>query len=393
MSFKDSKDILSYESPFIGYAEFFHGKPPDYSITKILNIKKRELNAFGKKTIKENYDEREINNYLKKLKFGVHAYMQFQDLLDQSLTLADEKDIEKDLFHCRHYCYFESLVYLRQCVIGLLNNNVISSLVLMRPFLELSILNLYWHYLSKKRGVYRLTEWMKGERGKPPFKNSLEYVLKNHLETTSKIKKSVNIIKNHLEKIFSSLSDYNHTPKLPKSIGAKSGGLNIPHLEDFLYSIHMINVIIFPLVLLYTISYPMILFPVDEYRKFGFRGPMNVFADECHFKILAKYLNKNQINFLKKIMKKSDIVQGNLDFYNQNPDLSKKDIIQSWNETNKNKKTKTNNINVLITKHKAKFRGVQWFMNYIQYNEYRKNIDDEISDEEVEKFYDSFYKV
>jgi hypothetical protein len=92
-------------------------------------------------------------------------------------------------------------------------------------------------------------------------------------------------------------------------------------------------------------------------------------------------------------MKESDIVQGNLDFYNQNSDLSEKDIIQSWNETNKDKKTKTNNINVLITKRKAKFRGVQWFMNYIQYNEYRKNIDDEISDEEIEKFYDSFYKV
>lgn len=389
----DSKDIFSYESPFVGFAEYFHGEPPDFSITKILNIKKEELNTFGKITVKESYDEKEINNFLKKLKFGVHAYMQFQDLLDQSLTLADEKDIEKDLFHCRHYCYFESLVYLRQCVIGLLNNNVISSLVLMRPFLELSILNLYWHYLSKKKGVYRLTEWMKEERGTPPFKNSLEYVLKNHLEITSKIEKSVNIVKDHFETIFSSLSDYNHTPKLPKSIGAKSGGLNAPHLEDFLYSIHMLNMIIYPLVTLYTVSYPMILFPVNCYKKFGFKGPMNLFADECHFKILARYLNENQMNFLKKIMKESDIVKGNLDFYNQNPDLSEKDIIQGWNETNKNKRTKTNNINVLINKHKAKFRSVQWFMNYIQYNEYRKKIDNEISDEEAEKFYDSFYKI
>ena len=202
MSFKDSINKFAHESPFIGIAGYFHGEQPGFPITKILNIKKEELNSFGKKrTAEVNCCGKEINSYLEKLKFGVHAYMQFQDLLDQSLTMADEKDIEKDLFHCRHYCYFESLVYLRQCVISLLNNNVISSLVLMRPFLELSMLNLYWHYLSKKKGVYRLTEWMKGERGKPPFKNSLEYVMKNHLEMTSKIEKSINIVKDHLEKI------------------------------------------------------------------------------------------------------------------------------------------------------------------------------------------------
>lgn len=387
----NSEKDFYYKTPFIGYAEFFEGNPPEPNLLNILNISRKELNSFGMENIMKRKKEPEINAYFKKLSYGIQAYLQFQDLLDYSISVQDPDAMKEDLFACRHYCYFESIVYLRQTTISLFNNNSLSALVLMRPFLELSILNLYWHYISKTKGFYQLIRWLKGERGKPPFQNSLIYITENQTLLFPNITKDINIIKSNLKRLFDSFSDYNHTPKISRSLGEKSGGLNIFHFEDLLYSLHMLNILLYWIVFLYTIAHPMILFPVDEYKKFGFKAPMNVFADDCNYKIINRYLDPKHQKTLTETLSNSDIVTGNLDFYNQQRDLTENEIAQSWNESIRKKKFNKENMDKLKTEEKAKHRALQWSMSYFIYEDFKENQKINYTDEEINNIFSKFY--
>ena len=152
---------------FVGFAEFFTGKAPVADLARVLNLQSDELNAHG--TLVVAATDQPVAEAVQALASGIRAYQQFQDLMEQELT--------DDPSEGRHYCYYESLAYLREAAVTALNGNVLASLTLSRPFLELSIYHVYWRVKGRGHTYAAFYEWLTQDGGKPPFRNTVEVII------------------------------------------------------------------------------------------------------------------------------------------------------------------------------------------------------------------------
>lgn len=161
---------------FISYGEYYEGAPKDVPLSSLLGINTKDLKQFTKALFETDESSEGLQNLLSELSRGISALFQFQDILDISL------DENGSPLVSRHYCYYESLIYLRESVVSWLDKNVLAALTLLRPFLELSVLHLYWHIRCRLSSYKSYYDWLTlygSDRGKPSFKASLDYVLKN----------------------------------------------------------------------------------------------------------------------------------------------------------------------------------------------------------------------
>lgn len=157
---------------FIGVGEYFQGDPPEKALFEVLNISESQLKPFAIELTKGAKENENIKKDLNEFCRGISAYTQFQDILDITFR---ETDHEIN----RHYCYYESLVYLREIGACFLDKNFLAAFTLLRPFMELSILHLYWYMRCEENGYHPYYQWLNGTKNKPPFKNILDYVFKN----------------------------------------------------------------------------------------------------------------------------------------------------------------------------------------------------------------------
>ncbi len=139
---------------FISFGEYFSGsKAPFTSFGVLLNLDNENLKPFTRDALKFLESDKSAIE----LNWGFRAYSQFQDLL--GLTINDDSPVWN-----RHYCYYESLVYLRESLTAWLDQNILAAMTLVRPFLELSIFHLYW-YLRCEQGNYGdYYLWLEGKK-------------------------------------------------------------------------------------------------------------------------------------------------------------------------------------------------------------------------------------
>jgi len=128
---------------FFAFGEYFDGStPPFASFQILLQLDNENLKPFTKDALEFLKNDKSAIE----LNWGFRAYSQFQDLL--GLTMSNDSPVWN-----RHYCYYESLVYLRESITAWLDQNVLAAMALIRPFLELSIFHLYW-YLRCEHNEY-----------------------------------------------------------------------------------------------------------------------------------------------------------------------------------------------------------------------------------------------
>jgi hypothetical protein len=367
MSIMDDEleNFLKWFKPpaFVSFAEYFSGStPPDTSIALLLGLDKENLKPFTKDALAflEN------NSDYKSLRNGVRAYFQFQDILD--LNLTDNVD-----FTNRHYCYYESMVYLRESTTSWLDGNVLSALTLLRPFMELAILHIYWYIRSEIKGYKTYYQWFNGDKNKkPPFRNQVDIIFNKLKENLNVEPKRLYQLKETLLNAFGSLSSYNHTPQVEESMTGISWSTNNLSYDTFYYYLANINLLLKQIVYLYVLAYPMSLFPVDRVKKWGFSGPVGIFADQTNYQSIALYLGEENVAELKTSMSNLDGVKTKLDWYHGFLDLSPLEIETDWKrflvDTNPSETSLPiigiSDLGNRIAIHKAQFRALNWHMNY-----------------------------
>ena len=104
------------------------------------------------------------------MKQGYHSYLQFQEILNITI------DSTVNPLENRHFCYYESLVYFRESVIAWIDGNVLAAITLLRPFLETSIMHLFWYIRCEDKGYDYYYDWLNSKKDKPPFRNQVDYV-------------------------------------------------------------------------------------------------------------------------------------------------------------------------------------------------------------------------
>jgi hypothetical protein len=357
---------------FWGYGEYFEGdSPPEVPLTQVLNLQREKVKPF---TI-DVLEHLEKSDQGKELKLGIQAFSQFQDIL--GVSLHDDEDLWN-----RHYCYYESLVYLHEGVVAWLDQNVLAALALIRPFLELSVLHIYWFLRSERTGYKDLYLWMDDKKPKPAFRNQLDFILQS-LQTTLPSGKRIRRVNEILVKSYKHLSAYHHSPKIDESVVSMSGGPGLISLETFFYYLASLNIVLRQVVFLYVLTYPTALSPVNRYKRWGFGGPMGLFFDANNFAILRAYLGEESTARMKGELADSEEVRANLDWFESEHDLTDEELEADWERLLENTKSSSVGKDIYhlgsrIAFHKAQSRAMGWAMNYINLRAKSEDIPDEV---------------
>lgn len=360
---------------FTEIGEYFQGDPPEKALFEVLNIPESQLKSFAIELIKGAKEDENMKKTLNEFSQGISAYTQFQDIL--YITFR-ETDHEIN----RHYCYYESLVYLREIGACFLDKNYLAAFTLLRPFMELAILHLYWFMRCEEKGYHPYYQWLNGTEEKPSFKHMFDYVFEN-LPTRDYVdSKRVSHLREILQKIYRMLCAYNHTPKIEESIVTLGGGQYRLSLFTFFYFLFWANMLLRQLVYLYVLVYPMSLFPVEGYKKWGFNGPVGIFIDPVNFAHIRSFLGEKNLSRLQEQLEVFPQVQDLVDDFEQRPDLSEEEIEESWRkfESSLNNETDLSDIIMRLARAKATMRAISWGLNYIQMSPNEQEIPQEVLD-------------
>lgn len=361
---------------FIAFGEYSEGTPADISLKALLNLGDENLKPFAKNILDSNELPEDLQELLKELTRGIRAFSQFQDILDVSLDIDDHYIIN------RHYAYFESLVYIREGVVSWLDRNVLAALTLLRPFLELAILHLFWFLRCRRKSYKPYYEWLKHDKGKPPFQNALNYVFDNLPSKGWVNEKRLQELKQVILNAYKTLCAYNHTPNIKDSITAKSGGLGNVALESFFYYLHITNILLHQVVYLFILAYPMSLFPVERHKKWGFSGPVGLFFDNANYALLEIYIGSDNISSLKQSLSSIPDVISLMEWFNSFPDLTFQETDADWeqleNEVSGLKKENVKDLRQRLALMKSFNRSLDWALNYVVDSTQDNNIPDEV---------------
>jgi hypothetical protein len=351
---------------FTAVGEYFEGDPPDIPLTDLLALDARNLKASSQNLLEIDGLPENLEASMSELRWGIRAYFQFQDILSLPFTPGVAS---YNIFN-RHYCYYESLVYLRESVVSWLDINVLAALTLLRPFLELSVLHLYWYLRCENEGYRPYYHWLKSDKdkGKPGFSKALADVFdwipaKGWVEDR-RIDELQRVIRN----VYGALCAYNHTPKIHESIAAKGGGLGNVAYESFLFALHVINILLRQVVYLFILTYPMSIFPVEGYKKWGFSGPVGLFFDRCNFAILSTYMKSENIEPFKESLAFVPEVVSLTEWFDGFPMLTQDKIEAGWEEFRQKSATTRPEATHLVERlaiSKAFDRALSWAVNYM----------------------------
>lgn len=340
--------------PFSATGEYFEGTPPDVTLFALLGLDEDRVKPFTRALL--NWQDETTQNALQELARGIWAYQQFQDILDSELT-EDLSPLEN-----RHYCYYESLYYLREAATCLLDGNVLASKILLRPFLELSVSHLYWFFRCRHRSYGPYYQWLKAATRKSFSSNWLELVLKSLPGRSCLSKARLELLKSVVLNQHRHLSNYHHLVVPQEAFAGSAGYSGISYTLIF-EALTTLNVMVNQLVILYVLAYPASMFPVRIYNKFGLSRPVGLMFDDTNFAIVKAYLGEATTDRLRNRLHDVNEVRSLVEWVGQQPDLTDEEVLRLSQE--RYPLAHPLRLGEVIAREKAHLRSLGWFMNYL----------------------------
>jgi hypothetical protein len=273
------------------------------------------------------------------------------------------------LVNNRHYCYYESIIYLRESVVCWLDRNVLAALTLLRPFLELSVLHLYWylHCEERKKSYRPYYDWLRDKEAKRDFGGTVNDVFEMISAEGYVEDKRLERLKCNIKELYKDLCTYNHTPKV-HDIAVSGGGPGNVSFRSVLYALNITNALLRHIVELFILAYPMSLFPVDRYNKWGFGGPVGLFFDRCNFAILETYIGSENITALKPPLESIPKAKSLIEWFDKSPLPSHDEIEIEWQSFRQDSQIQVNadQFAERVAIFKAHCRRLSWITNYVK---------------------------
>lgn len=295
-------------------------KPGD--LRTILCIEDDHLSQVARESLKILEEEEEFRTPWKDLKWKVSAYITIQDTFSGPIFKS-----RNDLSQFRQwYFYYEAKYILVEAILCGLNGFSASLGLLMRLFLEFSLLQNYFFLKIQEMGSYSIIEDYFEKSHNPNWSTILNGCLpaKNFCKP---IRKRLKI---HLDGLSETSAHPYHPHCSPKHLGSF-----VPEqsLEGLFFS-YKISMILEPVLWMYFVNFPMLFHPVDVQKKFGFNYPVGLFIDETGAELIRRSLTKEDYNHFYEFSKKTTQYDGLMNFYNSRPDMSQKQIEATWDSEN-----------------------------------------------------------
>lgn len=158
-------------------------------------------------------------------------------------------------------------------------------------------------------------------------------------------------------------------------------GLGGVSLHNVVYYLHLLDVLLTQLVYAFVLSYPMMVFPFDVYRKYGFNGPIGLFVDSCTSGIVQHFLGEQNVHALQQQLRPDPEVKSFLTQIEEMTDLTDDELEVDWAQWKSHSKFEgevPNRLADRITLAKAHSRSLGWALNYVL-----SEVNDGLSDKEA----------
>lgn len=224
----------------------------------------------------------------------------------------------------QYYFYYESRVILAESVLAGLNGLYTAEKALLRPFLEFTLLQNYYHRAIRDSGTYAPIEQYFAKRKHPSWGT----VLRNALPNDSFCRPIRFRIQAHL----AGLSESAAHPYHPDFSPIQHRGSEHGHSLEGMFFWQTTKLILEAALWAYYVNFPLLFHPVDVLRKFGYNGPAGIVVDrQCGEAVKHSLLPDDYEAFRQYSLSQQatqDVVQWVASF----PDLTDAQIRATWNE-------------------------------------------------------------
>lgn len=254
------------------------------------------------------------------LKWKLTAFTYIQDIFDAVLRDGDDA---RALFR-QYYFYFESQRLLSESILCGLNGFYAAAQALLRPFLEFSLLQNYYHRALRESHSYGVLEQY-FEKGTRPASAT---VLKNAMPRDEFTRP----IRFRLQQHVSALSESTLHPYHPNhSVQQHSTSIG-QHSFEGLHFWFMTRLILEAALWVYYVNFPLLFHPVNILRKFGFNGPVGVFIDEAGGRAVERSLPSEDYARFNAYARSNSVAQEQMVWFGKRADLSDDQIQAMWDK-------------------------------------------------------------
>ena len=291
-------------------------------LLEIIGVEKNLLSKTAAETVDilETQEKRNRESSLSydDFKWKLTAFAHIQDIFD--CPLYPDGGI-LNVYHL-WYFYYESKYILIESLLCGLNGFCLASNVLLRLFLEFSVLQNYYYRITRDQQSYGPLEKYFRSRVHPGWNSIVNGALPKD-SFTKPIKFRLDM---HHKALSESCTHAYHPDLSPKQRGTF---MPEPSLES-IYFWYTTKLAVEAVLWAYYANFPMLFHPVNRLRKFGFTGPVGLFIDALGGHVIKKSLSNAEYSDFLEYAGKQDQVVSLLDYYNSLRKLSDDEILKTW---------------------------------------------------------------
>jgi hypothetical protein len=304
--------VASYQLPKAGLPS----RPCD--LLDALGLQTADLSDMAKATLAAlgQLGEQTRQSWLD-FRWKLSAFQALQDIFDCPLGPGGDLRI---IFQ-QYYFYYESALLLAECVLAGLNGLYTASDSLLRPFLEFSLLQNYFHRLSTT-GSYRAVEHYFATAHAP----ARATLLKGALPDDAFCRPIKFRCKTHLE----GLSESTQHPYHPQMSPLQHRRTRHGHSFEGIFFWQKIHFVLDAALWVYYANFPALFHPVDVLRKFGFNTPLGILVDFNNAELVRRSLNVSDYHAFKSYAEQQETTATTLAWARERPDLSDEEIAATW---------------------------------------------------------------
>jgi len=291
-------------------------------LQSIMSIEDAHLSEVAAKSLEVLEEEENFSSYWTDLKWKLLAYNTVQDLFSGPIL---ESSDNSSLFR-QWYFYYEAKYLLIESILCGLNGFTASIGLLLRLFLEFSLLQNYSYLQIQNTGSYSVIE----NYFNKPYNPNWSTIVKGCLPLNSFCKPIRKRLSVHLEGLSKSCAHPYHP-----LYSQKHGGSFLPEqtLEGLFFA-YKISLMLEAVLWVYFVNFPMLFHPVDIQKKFGFNYPVGLFIDETGAEIIRRSVSEADYKHFYNFSIKTELHKELMSLYNSRPDMTEGEIIETWDVEN-----------------------------------------------------------
>jgi hypothetical protein len=307
------------------YMRYYQDGNPTETDTlfNLLSLDKSMLTEDGKHILDylENKKEESTSYFsYENFKWKLLAFLSLQDIFGMPMHTGSN---QQNIFQLRYF-YYESKYILIESILGSLNGLHIINKQALRNFLEFNLLqNYFFNVTEKAQSLRPFMDYLQSN-----ISPSAATILKKAFpddEFCKPIRKRIQVELNNLSNRYS----HAYAPAdSPKHYGIYSPDASFETLYFWIPMAAVLEIVLWT----YYVNFPMLFFPTDILRKFGFNWPVGLFVNRSTGGIIKKAITEKDYPLFREYAGSKTDVSDLQHFYESQSDLSDDQIWETWHK-------------------------------------------------------------